>query len=291
MSATSDSAGLSASPRASSRLSRTWARMRHSASLLIGLAMFALLLVATIIGPAGVDPNEVSLENSMLAPSWAHVFGTDNLGRDILVRVLDASRIDLQIAAVCVALPFLIGSIIGAVSAYVGGLFDVVIMRIVEIICAFPFYVLVIAIVGSLGPSVGNMYLAFTLVVWISFARIVRGEGLLAREFEYVQAARVLGYSHTRIILRHLLPDIITPAIVYAMSDVILTILGVTSLGFLGLGIQPPQAEWGVMIAEGRDFMFDAPWITVFPGLAIIYVGVAFALISDGVDDILRPKS
>ena len=293
MSATSDSAGLSASPRASSRLSRTWARMRHSASLLIGLAMFALLLVATIIGPAlsGVDPNEVSLENAMLAPSWAHVFGTDNLGRDILVRVLDASRIDLQIAAVCVALPFLIGSIIGAVSAYVGGLFDVVIMRIVEIIWAFPFYVLVIAIVGSLGPSVGNMYLAFTLVVWISFARIVRGEGLLAREFEYVQAARVLGYSHTRIILRHLLPDIITPAIVYAMSDVILTILGVTSLGFLGLGIQPPQAEWGVMIAEGRDFMFDAPWITVFPGLAIIYVGVTFALISDGVDDILRPKS
>ena len=293
MSATSDSAGLSASPRASSRLSRTWARMRHSPSLLIGLAMFALLLVATIIGPAlsGVDPNEVSLENAMLAPSWAHVFGTDNLGRDILVRVLDASRIDLQIAAVCVALPFLIGSIIGAVSAYVGGLFDVVIMRIVEIICAFPFYVLVIAIVGSLGPSVGNMYLAFTLVVWISFARIVRGEGLLAREFEYVQAARVLGYSHTRIILRHLLPDIITPAIVYAMSDVVLTILGVTSLGFLGLGIQPPQAEWGVMIAEGRDFIFDAPWITVFPGLAIIYVGVTFALISDGVDDILRPKS
>ena len=291
MSATSDSAGLAAPPRASSRLSRTWARMRHSASLLIGLAMFALLLVATIIGPAGVDPNEVSLENAMLAPSWAHVFGTDNLGRDILVRVLDASRIDLQIAAVCVALPFLIGSIIGAVSAYVGGLFDVVIMRIVEIIWAFPFYVLVIAIVGSLGPSVGNMYLAFTLVVWISFARIVRGEGLLAREFEYVQAARVLGYSHTRIILRHLLPDIITPAIVYAMSDVVLTILGVTSLGFLGLGIQPPQAEWGVMIAEGRDFMFDAPWITVFPGLAIIYVGVTFALISDGVDDILRPKS
>jgi len=261
MSATSDSAGLSASPRASSRLSRTWARMRHSPSLLIGLAMFALLLVATIIGPAlsGVDPNEVSLENAMLAPSWAHVFGTDNLGRDILVRVLDASRIDLQIAAVCVALPFLIGSIIGAVSAYVGGLFDVVIMRIVEIIWAFPFYVLVIAIVCSLGPSVGNMYLAFTLVVWISFARIVRGEGLLAREFEYVQAARVLGYSHTRIILRHLLPDIITPAIVYAMSDVVLTILGITSLGFLGLGIQPPQAEWGVMIAEGRDFMFDAP--------------------------------
>jgi peptide/nickel transport system permease protein len=291
MSATSDSAGLAAPPRASSRLSRTWARMRHSPSLLIGLTMFALLLVATIIGPAGVDPNEVSLENAMLAPSWAHVFGTDNLGRDILVRVLDASRIDMEIAAVCVALPFLIGSIIGAVSAYIGGLFDVVIMRIVEIIWAFPFYVLVIAIVGSLGPSVGNMYLAFTLVVWISFARIVRGEGLLAREFEYVQAARVLGYSHVRIILRHLLPDIITPAIVYAMSDVVLTILGVTSLGFLGLGIQPPQAEWGVMIAEGRDFIFDAPWITVFPGLAIIYVGVTFALISDGVDDFLRPKS
>lgn len=274
-------------------LSSVWARVRRSPSFLAGLIMLTLLLIATAVGPmlSGFDPNEVSLDDAMMPPSAAHWFGTDNLGRDILVRVLEASRTDLEIAAVCVALPFLIGSIIGAVSAYIGGIFDAVVMRIIDIVWAFPFYVLVIAIVGSLGPSVGNMYLAFTLVVWISFARIVRGEVLLARELEYVQAARMLGFSHARIVFRHLIPNVITPAIVFAMSDVILTILAVTSLGFLGLGIQPPQAEWGVMVAEGRNFIFDAPWITIFPGLAIIYVGITFALISDGIDDFLRPKS
>ncbi|WP_414474840.1 ABC transporter permease [Microvirga sp. M2] len=279
--------------RPPSWLSGVSARVRRSPSLLAGLIMLTLLLIATVVGPmlSGFDPNEVSLDDAMMPPSAAHWFGTDNLGRDILVRVMEASRTDLEIAAVCVALPFLIGSMIGAVSAYIGGIFDAVVMRIIDIVWAFPFYVLVIAIVGSLGPSVGNMYLAFTLVVWISFARIVRGEVLLARELEYVQAARMLGFSHARIVFRHLIPNVITPAIVFAMSDVILTILAVTSLGFLGLGIQPPQAEWGVMVAEGRNFIFDAPWITIFPGLAIIYVGITFALISDGIDDFLSPKS
>jgi peptide/nickel transport system permease protein len=227
----------------------------------------------------------------MLAPSLLHPFGTDNLGRDVLARVLDAARIDLQIAAICVALPFAIGSLIGAVSGYVGGAFDAIIMRIVDVVWAFPFYVLVIAIVGSLGPSIANMYLAFTLVVWISFARIVRGEVLVARQLDYVAAARVLGFSHARIVLRHLLPNVIMPALAFAMADVVLTILGVTSLGFLGLGIQPPQAEWGLMISEGRNFLFDAPWISLFPGLAIIYVGITFTLISDGLDDLMRMKS
>jgi len=163
-------------------------------------------------------------------------------------------------------------------------------MRIVDILWAFPFYVLVVAIVGSLGPGIGNMYLAFTLVVWISFARIVRGEVLVIKRAEYVLAARLLGFSHRRIILRHVLPNVITPAIIYAMADVVLTILAVTSLSFLGLGIQPPTPEWGLMIAEGRNFIFDAWWISTFPGLAIILVGIAFTLLGDGLDDLLRPK-
>jgi peptide/nickel transport system permease protein len=181
-----------------------WARFRQSPSLQAGFCLFALLLFAAALGLrlSPYDPTAIDFAQAMLPPESAHWFGTDNLGRDILTRVLDAGRIDLEIAAVCVALPFVIGSIIGAVSAYIGGLVDAVVMRIVDVIWAFPFYVLVIAIVGSLGPSVGNMYLAFTLVVWISFARIVRGEVLLARQFEYIQAARVLGYSHMRIVLR-----------------------------------------------------------------------------------------
>jgi peptide/nickel transport system permease protein len=223
-------------------------------------------------------------------PNASHWLGTDNLGRDLLTRILAAGWIDLQIALVCVALPFALGSVIGAISGYVGGRTDAAVMRIVDILWAFPFYVLVVAIVGSLGPGIGNMYLAFTLVVWISFARIVRGEVLVIKRAEYVLAARLLGFSHRRIILRHVLPNVITPAIIYAMADVVLTILAVTSLSFLGLGIQPPTPEWGLMIAEGRNFIFDAWWISTFPGLAIILVGIAFTLLGDGLDDLLRPK-
>ena len=149
---------------------------------------------------------------------------------------------------------------------------------------------LVIAIVGTLGPSTGNLYLAFTLVVWISFARIVRGEVLVVRESEYIMAARMLGFSHIRIILRHVLPNAITPAIVYAMADVVLTILAITALSFIGLGVQPPTPEWGIMIAEGRNFIFNNWWISTFPGLAIVYTGIAFTLIGDGLDGLLRPK-
>jgi len=144
--------------------------------------------------------------------------------------------------------------------------------------------------VGALGPGIQNLYLTFALVVWISFARIVRAEVLLAKRAEFAQAARLLGFSKARIMLRHILPNAITPAIVFMMSDVVLTILAVTSLGFLGLGIQPPTPEWGLMIAEGRTFLQDGWWISLFPGLAIVYVGITFTLMGEGLDDFLRPK-
>lgn len=269
------------------------AKARRNRPLQAGAGLLVVLLVVMALGPwlSPYDPYAVDFGQAALPPDLDHWFGTDNLGRDVLTRVLIAARIDLQIALVCVALPFAVGSLVGALSAYAGGLVDMVVMRLIDILWAFPFYVLVIAIVGSLGPSIANMYLAFTLVVWISFARIVRGEVLVAKQLDYVSAASVLGFSHLRIVLRHLLPNVITPAIVFAMSDVVLTILAVTSLGFLGLGIQPPEAEWGLMIAEGRDFIFDGWWMSLFPGLAIVYVGIAFALLSDGLDDLLRPQS
>lgn len=271
----------------------TRARFQRNRSLQVGLALLLALLVITFIGPLflSADPLAVDFGQSLLPPSATNWFGTDDLGRDVFARVVTAAQIDLQIAVMCVLLPFLIGSAIGLVSGYVGGKTDIVLMRLVDILWAFPFYVLVIAIVGSLGPSIANMYLAFTLVAWISFARIVRGEVLLVKRMEYVQAAKVLGYSHLRILLRHVLPNAITPAIVFMMADVVLTILAVTALGFLGLGIQPPTPEWGVMIAEGRNFIFDGWWGSLFPGLAIVYVGVTFALLGDGLDDFLRPKA
>jgi len=268
-------------------------RFKLNRNLQVGLLLLAVIVLTSIVGPWLVpyDPEELDFGNPLLAPTLQHPFGTDDLGRDVLARVVAAGQVDMQVVAVCVLLPFLIGSTIGLVSGYFGGWVDRLVMRFVDILWAFPFYVLVISIVGALGPSTANIYLAFSLVVWISFARIVRGEVLLARRLEYTQAVSVLGYSHARIMLRHILPNVITPAIVFMMADVVLTILAVTSLGFLGLGIQPPTPEWGVMIADGRNFIQDGWWISLFPGLAIVLVGVTFTLIGDGLDDLLRPKA
>ncbi len=273
--------------------SETRERFRRNRNLHIGLVLLVALIAASLIGPLVVphDPVAIDFALTLQPPSLAHPFGTDDLGRDVLARVIAAARVDLEVVAVCVLLPFLIGSTIGLVSGYFGGIVDLVLMRLVDILWAFPFYVLVISIVGALGPSIANMYLAFTLVVWISFARIVRGEVLLAKQLDYVKAASVLGYSHIRIMFRHVLPNVITPAIVFMMADVVLTILAVTSLGFLGLGIQPPTPEWGVMIADGRNFIQDGWWISLFPGLAIVLVGVTFTFLGDGLDDFLRPKA
>ena len=275
-------------------LRRSLARPRRTANapLLAGLTMLVFMIIAMWGAPhlLPFNPLKVDFNIALEPPNAVHWFGTDNLGRDILARVLAAGRIDLQIALICVALPFLLGSVVGAMAGYFGGMVDHIVSALVDILWAFPFYVLVIAIIGTLGPSIGNLYLAFTLVVWISFARIVRGEVLVARETEYVMAARMLGFSHARIILVHVLPNTITPALVYAMADVVLTILAITALSFLGLGVQPPTPEWGIMIADGRNFIFNAWWISTLPGLAIVYAGIAFTLLGDGLDTLLRPK-
>jgi peptide/nickel transport system permease protein len=267
-------------------------KRRLDPTLLVGFAM--LLLLALLVGLGQVwtphDPFLVDYGNTLQPPSVKHWFGTDDLGRDVASRVMAGGLVDLRVALICVIAPAILGIAIGALAGFVGGRVDTVIMRITDIFWAFPFHVLVIAIVGVLGPGEANLYLAFLLVNWISFARITRGEVLVLRELEYVQAARSFGSTDSRIIAAHILPNAVTPAIVYAMADVVLTILAVTSLSFLGLGIQPPTPEWGLMIADGRQFMFDAWWIATAPGLAIIYTGVTFALIGEGLDTVLRPK-
>jgi peptide/nickel transport system permease protein len=271
-----------------------WARISRfiarNPSLVSGIVLVTLIVVVAIIGPrmAPYNPTEQNYAERLLPPSASHWLGTDKFGRDIWSRILVGTRIDLQIGVICVVFPFIFGVIVGCISGYYGGLVDSLLMRLVDISVAFPFYVLVISILAILGPGVRNMYIALSLVGWIAYAKIIRGEILIAKNLEYALAAKALGYSDWRIMLRHLLPNVINPAIIFAMSDVVMCILAGSSLGFLGLGVQPPTPEWGVMIADGREFVQSAPWISVFPGLAIAVVGIAFSLLGDGLSSLLR---
>jgi peptide/nickel transport system permease protein len=256
----------------------------------IGVVGIVVIGVVAAFAPwvAPYAPDEQDLETGLHGPTWQHLFGTDQLGQDVLSRVLFAARIDLQIGIIGVTIPLVVGTVIGLLAGYYGRWLDVVIGRVVDIFTAFPFLVLVIAIVAMLGPGLRNLYIAIAIVSWVAYARIVRGETLSAKRREYVLAARALGYSGPRIMFRHLLPNVIAPAFVFAMSDFVLDILAGASLGFFGLGVQPPTAEWGVMIADGRNFITTAPWLVFFPGAAIVVVGFFFSLLGDGLADYIR---
>ncbi len=228
--------------------------------------------------------------NLLKPPSAAHFFGTDNFGRDVLSRTIWAYRIDMQIALFATLPALLVGSAVGALVGYYGGWPDTLFERLVDAVITFPFLVLVIVIVGVLGPGLTNMYIAVGVVGWVFYARLLRAEIRVQKSRDYAAAARVMGYTDARIILRHLLPNAITPIIVYWMTDMALGILLGSSLGYLGLGAQPPAAEWGVLIADGKNFMSTAWWISVFPGIAIVITGLGFSLLGDGLADLLRPR-
>ena len=266
-------------------------RLRLSPLTWTAVAMLAALLFAVAFGPLVVryDPVKTDLTNSLQLPSAAHPLGTDNFGRDLLSRLLYAARVDLQIMTIPTAASFLLGLGIGAAAGYWGGAVDEVLMRIVDVSMAFPFYVLVIAIVAMLGPGLVNMYVAMVLAGWVAYARVIRGEILAAKNFEYILGARALGASDLRVIRRHLLPNVVTVGIIFAMSDAVLNILLGGALSFLGLGVQPPTPEWGLMIAEGRDFLLTSPAMVLFPGLALLWVGVTFNLLGDALTDYFRP--
>jgi peptide/nickel transport system permease protein len=270
-----------------SRRTRTW---QARPSFVVGCIALGLVVLVAIVGPWLVpyNPTTQDLSNLLKPPSAQHLFGTDNYGRDIFSRVIYASRIDLQIGIIGVLLPWIIGVLLGLISGYVGGIVDTLIMRLLDTVAAFPFLVLVIGIIAILGPGLVNMYIGLTLVGWTAYARIVRGEVIVMRQLDFVGAIRNLGYSEWRIMLRHVLPNVVTPAIIFAMSDIVLTILATTSLSFLGLGVQPPTPEWGSMIAEGKSFITTAWWLVTFAGLAVVVVGVALSLFGDGLADVLR---
>jgi peptide/nickel transport system permease protein len=269
---------------------------RRRVAFVIGIVLLAaFILMAFFPGLiAPYDPLAFNMQAIMHAPNLAHPFGTDNFGRDILSRTIWATRVDMQIAIFSTLFPLIFGTLVGALTGYYGGWLDTIFGRLVDLLIAFPFLVIVIALIAMLGPLIGLglkcMYIAVSIVGWVFYAQLMRAEIQVQKQSDYAAAARVLGYSEMRIIFRHLLPNAITPIIVYWMTDMALAILLGSSLGYLGLGAQPPTAEWGVIIADGKNFMSTAWWMSVFPGTAIVLAGVAFSLVGDGLADILRRR-
>ncbi len=240
----------------------------------------AVALLAPWIAP--FDPITHNLPEKLQGPSLSHLLGTDNFGRDILSRVIYGARIDLQMGVIGVIFPFMLGTVVGAIAGYSGRWVDAALMRLIDIVLAFPFLVLMLAIIAFLQPGLASFYIAITLVGWVSYARLVRVQVLVLKNSDFVVAARSLGFGRLRILFRHVLPNCIAGSVVFAMSDVVLVVLSGSAISYLGLGIQPPTAEWGVMIAEGQNFISTAWWITTFPGLAIVSMAFGFSLLADG---------
>ncbi len=269
-----------------------WRRVLSSRNLMIGAAIILLILFLGIAAPllTSYDPLKPDYSQTLLSPRLSHPFGTDEFGRDILTRVLYGARIDLRVGFISVLSPFIIGIVLGSLASYYGGWADTIIMRMLDIVQAFPFLVLVIAIVVILGPGLNNMFIAVAITAWIVYARLIRSEILVEKEQEYVIAAKAMGGSDWRIISKHLLPNTITSSIVYSMADIALYILLAAALSFLGLGAKPPTPEWGALITEGQSYMTNAWWMSALPGLAIVITGIGLSLIGDGLSDLLRPS-
>jgi peptide/nickel transport system permease protein len=267
-------------------------RRRRPGTLIAGLAILGILVAMAVFAPllTSYDPITQDAAHALLGPSSQHLLGTDQLGRDVWSRLLYGARIDLEVGFLAVLLPFVIGTAIGCAAGYFGGWIDTVAMRTVDIVLAFPFFVLVIAIVFVLGPGTKSIYVAIAVTDWVSYAWIVRGDILAAKRHEYILAARALGFGRLRIIGRHLLPNVITQAIVYAMSDVVFAILAIVTLGYLGLGVPPPTPEWGSMIADGQAFITTNWQLATIPGVAVVLTGLGLSLLGDGLTDLLRPE-
>ncbi|MDQ3557434.1 MAG: ABC transporter permease [Gemmatimonadota bacterium] len=261
---------------------------------MMGLWIMLLLYVVTILAPliAPFDPAAQGdiVTTRYLAPSAEHLMGTDKFGRDIFSRVLWGSRISLTIGFLAVAISITLGVAVGALAGYFGGWVDTVLMRFTDMMLSFPRLVLLIVVIALFEPSPGLVITVLGLTGWMGTSRIVRGEVLSLREREFVQAARALGMGDARIILRHVIPNTLSPVIVSATLGIGLTILTEAALSFLGLGVQPPTASWGNMIADGRDALITAWWIATFPGLAIVFTVIAFNLLGDGLRDALDPR-
>ncbi|HZS87585.1 MAG TPA: ABC transporter permease [Chloroflexota bacterium] len=265
-------------------------KRRIPRSLVVGGGFVLLLVLIAIIGPllAPYNPIDGTGQVSLGAPSGAHLMGTDLYGRDIFTRVLYGARLALGLSTACVLVALAFGTLWGMTAGFFGGWVETLLMRGVDIVISFPYVVLVIAVLAVLGPGLFTVFIAIAVVDWTTYARLIHSQVLSVREREYVEACRALGMPPARIMRRHILPNVVTAAIVYATLDISQVILTVSALNFLGLGVQPPTPDWGFMVNEGRSFIYTSWWISTFPGIAVMITGLAFSLLGDGLADALE---
>jgi len=257
-----------------------------------GSAVVVAAAAAALFGPllSPADPAVQELPLRLAGPTRGHPFGLDELGRDILARVLTGARISFAVGLTVVSVSASVGTLVGAVAGYLGGAIDDVLSRVIDILMAFPGLLLAIALVAALGPSLANVLLALTAIGWVGYARLVRGQVLRAREFEYVQAARALGAGTSRVLWRHVVPTALPAVVVQATLGMAAAIIGEAALSFLGLGVQPPTPSWGSMLNGGRAHLLDAPHLTIVPGLAIALLVLGLNFVGDGLRDLTDPK-
>jgi len=270
-----------------------WYKLKKNKMTLVGLGILSFLVMASILVPllSPYDPTKISIPERFQGPSAAHWFGTDEVGRDILTRILYGTRLSLGIGIAVVVSAGIIGTVLGTISGFFGGKVDQVIMRLMDMVLAFPSLILAMALAAALGPNLQNAMIAIAIVKIPVYVRLARGETLALRERLYVKAAITFGIKPWRIISKHIIPNAISPIIIQVTLDVGDAILLVATLGFLGLGAQPPTPEWGAMISVGWKYLLDYWWYPTFPGLALFLASGALNLIGDGIRDILDPKS
>lgn len=269
-----------------------WRRLRKNKLAMVSLVFLVALILVAVFAPlvAPYDPYASDMPKALQGPSSQHLLGNDELGRDILSRIIYGARISLKVGLIAVSIALSVGMVVGSLAGYYGGRLDNIIMRFMDIMLAFPSILLAIALMAVLGRGVENAIIAIGIVSIPEYARIVRGSVLSVKENEYVQAARAIGNNDLQIIFKHILPNVMAPVIVRGTLGISTAILETSALGFLGLGVVPPFAEWGTMLGSGRGYMFNAPHLVFFPGIAITLTVMAFNLLGDGLRDALDPR-
>jgi peptide/nickel transport system permease protein len=269
---------------------RRWYRIP---TLVAGLTILGIIVLMAICAPliTSHDPTHQDLLHALAKPGEnGYLLGTDDLGRDVWARLVYGARTDLRVAFLAVLLPFIIGTTLGLLAGYFAGKVDTVVNWLVSVVVAFPFYVLIIALVFVIGPGARGIYIAITIVGWVSYTRIIRAEVFSQKRREYVLAARAGGLSTPRILVRHLLPNVVTQGVVFACSDIVLDLVAIVTLGYLGLGVQPPTPDWGRMMADGQTYITTRWELVTIPGIAVVITALGLALLADGLADLLRPE-
>jgi peptide/nickel transport system permease protein len=269
-----------------------WQHFKRNRMAMAGLALVLALFVVSILAPylAPYDPTHIDLKAVLMPPSRAHLMGTDTLGRDVFSRIIYGSRVSLKVGFVAVGLATIIGLLVGALAGYYGGWVDTTLMRLVDLMLCFPAFFLILAVIAILEPSIWNIMAVIGLTSWMGVARLVRAEFLSLREREFITAARALGASDFRLILRHMLPNALAPVMVSATLGVAGAILTESALSFLGLGVQPPTPSWGNILTAGKDNIQIAWWLSVFPGLAILFTVMSYNLLGEGIREAIDPR-